>query len=102
MEIGDFLKPSFALDRVGIRKNKNYEIVERDEIRYYVRTDFKLLFPVHENKIVEQSRFNEESEQIRSDTWLHIAKNTLEQNAGVEEIEDVDLYSFRNPEKGMN
>jgi hypothetical protein len=72
LNVGDFLRPSFALDSAGIEKMKRYPIEEISESYIYVRTGFSLLFPIAKTKIVEEERFMEDVEEnYRSRTWLH-------------------------------
>ena len=72
MNVGDFVRPSFALDSAGIEKLKRYAIEEVTDQYVYVRTGFSLLFPISKNKVVGEDKFMEDVEEnYRSRTWLH-------------------------------
>lgn len=74
IKIGDFLKPSFALDRLGIEKLKPYKVQEIDAENVYIRSGFGLLVPVHASKIIEPEDFGHEAKNVlRSRTWMHIS-----------------------------
>lgn len=72
MQVGEFLRPSFALDQAGIEKEVKYPIMELDEDYVFVKTGFNIRFPVHKSKIVDQEKFVEEVKtNVRSKTWIH-------------------------------
>ena len=72
---GDFLKPSFALDRLGVEKLRPYKVHEVDGENVFIRTGFGLLLPVHANMIIEAEDFGHEAKNvIRSRTWMHISR----------------------------
>ncbi len=74
IKIGDFLKPSFALDRLGIEKLRPYKVHEIDAENVFIRSGFGLLVPVHASKIIEPEDFGHEAKNVlRSRTWMHIS-----------------------------
>ena len=73
MKVGEFLKPSFALDQAGLEKEKNYSIIEIEDEFVIVKTGFKIRFPVHRSKIVDDETFKHDAaKNYRSKTWVHI------------------------------
>lgn len=74
IKIGDFLKPSFALDRLGIEKLRPYRVHEIDAENVFIRSGFGLLVPIHVSKIIEAEDFGHEAKNVlRSRTWMHIS-----------------------------
>ena len=74
MAVGDYLKPSFALDRLGIEKLRPYKVHEIDGENVYIRSGFGLLVPVHASMIIEAEDFGHQAKNVlRSRTWMHIS-----------------------------
>lgn len=72
MQVGEFLKPSFALDQAGLDKEVKYPIVDVEGDYVIVKTGFNLRFPVHRSKIVDIETFQyDANERVRSKTWVH-------------------------------
>lgn len=73
ISVGDYLKPSFALDRLGIEKLRPYQVQEIEGENIYIRSGFGLLVPIHGSKILEAEDFGHEAKNVlRSRTWMHI------------------------------
>lgn len=72
MDVGEFLKPSFALDQAGLDKEVKYPIVEIEGDYVFIKTGFNLRFPVHRSKIVDIEKFEHDAaKNYRSKTWVH-------------------------------
>lgn len=73
MNVGEFLKPSFALDQAGLEKEVKYPIIELVENYVFIKTGFSIRFPVHKSKIVDKETFEHDANKnYRSKTWIHI------------------------------